>query len=75
MQRFIFTLLFSFCLSLLMSGWVTFINLGITSDFLARWSVAFLNAWPAAFVIAYTLAPSVQKLSVVITKRLSTRLS
>lgn len=71
MQRFIFTLLFSFCLSLLMSGWVTFINLGFTNDFVARWLVAFLNAWPAAFVIAYVLAPSVQRLSIIITKRLS----
>ncbi|MCD8520869.1 MAG: DUF2798 domain-containing protein [Saccharospirillaceae bacterium] len=71
MQRFIFTLIFSFCLSLLMSGWVTFINLGIGSNFLSHWSVAFLNAWPAAFTIAYILSPSVQKLSATLTRRLS----
>lgn len=47
---------FSFCmslvLSLLMTGWVTYLNLGITNTFFQSWSKAFILAWPAAFLIA-----------------------
>ena len=49
MERIIFTALFSCCLSGLMSGWVTFINLGITDTFLSDWSMAFIKAYPMAF--------------------------
>ncbi len=56
MAQWIYKLCFSFCmsllLSLLMSGWVTYLNLGITDHFWANWLQAFLLAWPAAFAIA-----------------------
>ena len=58
MERIIFTALFSCCLSGLMSGWVTFINLGITDTFLSDWSMAFIKAYPMAFVAAYGLVGS-----------------
>ena len=63
MTKFIFTLLFSCCLFFIMSAWVTYINIGLTSDFIARWMQAFINAWPAAFSAAYLLSNSVMKLT------------
>lgn len=66
MTKFIFTLLFSCCLSFIMSAWVTYINIGLTSDFIARWMQAFINAWPAAFSAAYLLSNSVMKLTLLL---------
>ena len=62
-QRLAFTLMMSFTLSVLMTLWITFINLGAAPDFLARWLKAWLLAWPAAFVIAFITGPTIQKLS------------
>lgn len=61
MKKFIYTALFSFSLSFIISAWVTYINIGLTANFLEKWQIAFLNAWPAAFVCAYLLAPIVAK--------------
>jgi len=63
MTKFIYTVLFSCVLSCIMSAWVTYINIGLTANFLGKWQVAFLNAWPAAFVCAYLLAPVVGKVT------------
>ncbi|WP_372622577.1 DUF2798 domain-containing protein [Alteromonas stellipolaris] len=63
MERIIFTALFSCCLSGLMSGWVTFINLGITDAFFSDWSIAFIKAYPMAFVAAYGLAKPIKLLT------------
>lgn len=56
MQKLIFTLLLSLCLSFMVSGWVTYINLGLVADFTTRWAHAFANAWPASFIAAYVLS-------------------
>ncbi|NOU51257.1 DUF2798 domain-containing protein [Pseudoalteromonas sp. JBTF-M23] len=56
MQKLIFTLLLSLCLSFMVSGWVTYINLGLVTDFASRWTQAFCNAWPASFTAAYLLS-------------------
>lgn len=61
--RMMFALLMSCLMSLLMTGWVTWINVGIGSRFMAQWSHAFLMAWPAAFVIVVIAAPTMQRLS------------
>lgn len=62
-----FRLLFAFNMSLLMcimmTGWVSWINLGLVAGFASRWLYAFLNAWPPAFVIVLLLAPLMQKLT------------
>ncbi|MEW9797862.1 DUF2798 domain-containing protein [Alteromonas sp. CYL-A6] len=62
-QKLSFAILMSLTLSVLMSGWVTFINLGITSDFVSRWMHAFVLAWPAAFIISFTLGGKVKVIS------------
>lgn len=63
MQRLIFTGLFSMCLSCLMSAWVTFINLGFSADFFFQWGIAYLNAWPAAFIASLLLNYPITKLT------------
>ncbi len=62
-QRLVFTLMMSFTLSVLMTLWITFINLGAAPDFFARWLKAWVLAWPTAFVIAFITGPTIQKLS------------
>jgi len=61
--RVIFAWLMSGLMSLLMTGWIGWINAGISPDFLARWAHAFVLAWPAAFTIVLIAAPTVQRLT------------
>lgn len=58
-----FALCMSLLMSALMSAWVTLLNLGFDAAFLTRWMRAFAAAWPAAFLIVLTAAPSVQRFS------------
>lgn len=59
--RMIFAALMSLLMSIIMSGWVTWLNIGLHPDFALRWGRAFLAAWPAAFVSVVLLAPAVQR--------------
>ncbi|WP_300754473.1 DUF2798 domain-containing protein [Janthinobacterium sp.] len=61
--RLVFSLLMSFVMSLLMSAWVTWLNIGLHPDFMLRWRHAFLAAWPVAFTVVILCAPTVQGLS------------
>ena len=61
--RLYFAVLMSCVLSFLMSGWITFINIGFTADFLHAWMAAWCLAWPAAALIAFLFGPTVQKLA------------
>lgn len=69
-HRLIASLLMSLGLSLLMSCWVTFINLGMTDSFFSQWMAAFRLAWPAAAVLAFCLGPPVNRATVYLTSRL-----
>lgn len=62
-QRLLFSLLMSAAMSFLMTAWVSWLNLGLRPDFLARWLRAFVAAWPAAFCAVLLLAPAMQKLT------------
>lgn len=62
-QRLVFTVLMSFILSAVMTGWVTFINLGLTNGFGGQWIRAFVIAWPAAGLISFIFTPWLQDLS------------
>jgi hypothetical protein len=66
--RLVFGLLMSLIMSVLMTGWVTWINLGMRPDFAMQWGRAFLMAWPAAFLIAFSFGPALQR----VTQRLLT---
>jgi hypothetical protein len=61
--RLVFGLLMSLVMSLLMTGWVTWINLGMGPDFAANWAHAFVMAWPAAFLIAFSFGPALQRVT------------
>ena len=61
--RLVFALLMSFLMSLLMTAWVTWLNLGAGPAYLVHWGKAFVAAWPAAFCVVMLLAPSVQRYS------------
>lgn len=62
-QRLLSAVLMSFALSLLMTCWVTWINLGWSPAFIGQWLSAFWLAWPAAAIIAFSIGPAVQKLT------------
>lgn len=62
--RLIHSCLMSMILCLLMTAWVTVINLGIQPGYWQAWGKAFLLAWPAAWVIAFTVGPWTMKAAV-----------
>lgn len=68
--RCVFALLMSLLMTLLMSAWVTWLNIGLHPDFLLRWRHAFLAAWPVAFCAVMLCAPAVQQASRQIVLRL-----
>lgn len=41
----------------LMTGFVTWLNLGLTADFLSRWLHAFALSWPVACAAAFLAIP------------------
>jgi len=62
-HRILFTFIMSFILSFLMTLWVTYLNLGLSSDFTSYWGRAFVLAWPAAAIISFLFAPFALKLT------------
>lgn len=58
--RTLFALLMSLLMSFLMTAWVTWLNVGLGPDFLARWRHAFVASWPAAFTVVLLCGPAVQ---------------
>lgn len=67
-QRIVFAITMSFILTILMTGWVTMINLGFSEHYLTSWAKAFSLSWPAACIFSFIIAPVVQR----ITLRVST---
>lgn len=62
-HRIIFAILMSFTLSLIMSAWVTYVNIGMHTDFVGIWMHAWLLAWPAAGIIAFISGPFIHTLA------------
>lgn len=56
-HRIIFAVLMSFTLSLMMSAWITYLNIGLNADFVSIWLHAWVLAWPAAGVISFIAGP------------------
>lgn len=61
--RVVFAFLMSLFMSCLMSGVITFINLGIVDNFILIWLEAYWKAFLIAFPIIFVVAPFVQKLT------------
>ncbi|MBF60158.1 DUF2798 domain-containing protein [Halomonas sp. FeN2] len=62
-HRIIFAILMSFTLTLIMSAWITFVNIGAHPNFFSLWLHAWLLAWPAAGIIAFISGPFIHKLA------------
>ncbi len=63
LSRLFFSFYMSLFLSVLMTGWVTYINIGLTESYLKHWWTAFWLAWPAAFIIAFSCAGIVRRMA------------
>lgn len=48
---------------------VTFINLGLPSDFLSQWGKAYVIAWPIAATTGFLIMPMAQRLTATVMKR------
>lgn len=48
-------------MAFMMTGFITWLNLGLPPDFLALWARAFIIAWPLAAAAAYIAIPVAQK--------------
>ncbi|KRE96807.1 hypothetical protein ASG87_15915 [Frateuria sp. Soil773] len=68
--RFVFAGLMSLWMSLLMTAFVVWLNLGFDSAYFRHWRHALLAAWPAAFVIVLLFGPTVQRISQALAARL-----
>lgn len=55
--RFIQPVLMAGIMAFLMTAVITYINLGLPDDFLVRWLVAFIVAWPLAVGAAFIAIP------------------
>lgn len=62
-HRIIFALIMSLVLTFFMSAWVTYINVGLISNFTDSWMSAWLLAWPAAGIISFLFGPGIQSLT------------
>ena len=55
--RYIFPILMSGVMAFLMTALVTALNVGFPPDYLKRWAIAFVVAWPCAAVAAFIAIP------------------
>jgi len=61
--KFIFPVLITAVIVFVVSGVVTFVNIGLRMDFVARWMKAFIVGWPVASVTAFVAIPLVRRLT------------
>ncbi|MBV9261373.1 MAG: DUF2798 domain-containing protein [Pseudolabrys sp.] len=66
--RFIFPVLITAVIVFIVSGVVTFANIGLRPDFVERWMKAFLTGWPVAIVVAYFAIPVVRRATQVLVR-------
>ncbi len=66
--RFIFPVLMAGVMAFLMTGLVTWLNLGLPADFVLRWLHAFAIAWPAAAGAAFIAIPLARRATARIVK-------
>lgn len=68
-QRLVFAFFMSLMMSCLMSGVITFINLGLVNNFVSLWLDAYWKAFIVAFPIIFVVAPFVHKLTSIVIKK------
>jgi len=66
--RFIFPVIISALIVFVVSGVVTFTNIGLRAAFVPRWLKAFMTGWPVAAVLAFVAIPYVRRATEVIVR-------
>jgi len=61
--RYIFPVLITAIIVFVVSGVVTWTNIGFRADFVGRWMSAFIVGWPVAAVTAFIAIPLVRRLT------------
>jgi Protein of unknown function (DUF2798) len=61
--KYIFPAVITAIIVLVVSAVVTLFNIGLRSDFIARWLSAFIIGWPIAAVAAYFAMPLARNLT------------
>ncbi len=61
--RFIFPILATAVIVIVVSAVVTFVNIGFRADFVRRWLSAFIIGWPVAALTAYIALPLVRRVT------------
>jgi cytochrome b subunit of formate dehydrogenase len=59
--KYIFPVLITAIIVFVVSGVVTWTNIGFRADFVPRWLSAFIVGWPVAAVTAYVAIPVVRR--------------
>jgi hypothetical protein len=59
--RRIFPVIINALIVFVVNGVVTFTNIGLRADFVARWPKAFITGWPVAAVLAFFAVPYVRR--------------
>lgn len=58
----LFAFFMSCFMGFMMSGIVTLINQGLSTQYLMQWMHAFVRVWPIAFVLIFLLRPLVTRI-------------
>ena len=61
--RFIQPVIVACIMAFLMTAVITYLNVGMPADFMRRWLVAFVVAWPLATVAAFIAIPVARRLT------------
>ena len=61
--KYIFPVLITAIIVFVVSGVVTFTNIGFRHDFVVRWLSAFIVGWPVAAVTAFFAIPYVRRVT------------
>ena len=69
--RYVGPVVMTFMVVFFVTGFITWLNVGISNDFVVRWLRGWLLGWPIAALAVITLAP----LGELITKLIVTKLS
>jgi hypothetical protein len=58
----LFALLMSLVMAFIMTAFITWVNTGLGEGYLARWSHAFIMAWPLAMICVLVFAGRIRAL-------------
>ncbi|MDO8878695.1 MAG: DUF2798 domain-containing protein [Pseudolabrys sp.] len=70
LARFILAALMTAVMVFMVTLIVTFLNLGLRSDFLRQWATAYVIAWPIAAATAFVVMPPARRATDAIMRRI-----